>query len=184
VTEQETREIPVQEAEPEQQQPEPLTPSSGSMMDQLRRKRHELEGRKTVDIDVPGYDGMLVAEYRIIGTKELEQIGTKIEREFKAQGDRMLFAAIDGLLKACVQLYYSRDGDKVPISESFGPDEPPVTFDSRLAEFFNLNTESARDTLYAVFAENEIAIMQHSEKLGRWLGDTSREVQRVFLGER
>ena len=43
-------------------------------------------------------------------------------------------------------------------------------------------TETARQVVFAVFANNEAAIMQHNVKLSLWMSNTSRKVDDDFLG--
>jgi hypothetical protein len=173
---------------------EPETqPQPNSIMEGLRKKHQSLKSKKTLDLPIPGYDGALVAKYRLIGLKELEVIGNKVQREFKGLGERQKYASIDAIILACEGLYYNRDGKLVGLSESISDDEPPIKYDPRLVEFLNLDIETgfdddigpARRTVLALFGgdEHDIAILDHSNSIGRWSSDTSKQVGEAFLVE-
>lgn len=182
-------------------QPEEVRPNS--IMESLRRDHKALVKSKTFDLPIPGYNGSLVAQYRLMGIKELEIIGNKVQREFKKQGDRVLHASLDALITGCLGLYYNRNGELVGLHESIGDEEPPIRFDDRLVEFLALDISDdgmmelmpkmdasdifqmgdARRTVLAAFGGNDIAVLDHGNTIGRWSSDTTREVSERFLGE-
>jgi hypothetical protein len=162
-----------------------------SVMESLRAKHRELRESKTLDLPIPGYDGDLVARYRLLTMKELENIGNRVQKQVKNQGDRVLRASLDAIIVACEGMYYNRDGRLVPLSESISKDEPMIKYDDRLIEFLALELREddpleptlgpARKTVLAVFGENDIAILDHSRAIGQWSSDTSRDVTEAFL---
>jgi hypothetical protein len=159
-----------------------------SMMDSLRRKHQELTEGVTIDIPIPGYNGALVARYRVLDVKEeLGKINAKVRHEFRSLGEIALYATIDVLIAACEGMYYN-DGDKLrPLSESFG-DDVPVRYDDRLAEFLALDLSEAsgsyaRETVRQTFGENEPALIEHGRQLNVWMTDTSRSATGDFLAQ-
>lgn len=158
-----------------------------SVMESLRARHRELVQAKTLDLPIPGYDGDLVCRYRLLSMKELENIGNRVQKQVKGQGDRVLLASLDSIIIACEGMHYSRDGQLVPLSESLGKDEPPIKYDERLVEFLALKISEedtmgpARKVVIAVFGGNEIAILDHSRAIGQWSADTSRDVSEAFL---
>lgn len=158
-----------------------------SVMESLRAKHRELVNSKTLDLPIPGYEGELVARYRLLSMKELERIGNRVQKQVKGQGDRVLLASLDSIIVACDGLYYNRDGKLVSLSESIGKDEPPIKYDDRLIDFLGLTLDEgdsmgpARKTVLAVFGGNDIAVLDHSRAIGQWSADTSRDVSEAFL---
>jgi hypothetical protein len=158
------------------------------MMDQLRKQHQDIrDGHATTKLQVPGYSGKLVAEYRVLDIRnELDKITVKVRQQYSKMGEIALFTTLDVLVVACVGLYYN-NGEKLrPISESIGPNEPPICYDDRLAEFLALDLSEAegsfaRETVYQAFGKNEQAIIDHGRLLNAWMSDTSREVMGDFL---
>jgi hypothetical protein len=183
--EDETRIAPLAEME-DQEEPNGLVTDGvqRNIMDKLRAVRDEQTADISCHIAVPGYRGQLKAEYIVLPTREMGQMGRRVERQFKDAADRQLNGLIDILLSACRGLYYvEEDGGLTPID----PDSSgmPLTYtDHRTAEFFNLgDVPSARLCLLGVFQNNEPGIIAHGMKLSRWYEDTSQEVDEGFLGE-
>jgi hypothetical protein len=158
-----------------------------SVMDRLRQHHSSMADGITTKLTIPGYKGELVAEYRVLDvTNELDKITVKNRQQYSKMGEVALYVTMDVLITACVQLYFF-DGEKMrPLSESIGPDEPPVRYDDRLAEFLGLDTSQAegsfaRETLRQTFGGNEQAIIDHGRKLNQWMSDTSAETMEGFL---
>jgi hypothetical protein len=159
------------------------SPAGSSMMDQLRRKHKELADAKTIDMSIPGYDGALVARYRLLDMKkELGPIQTKVQHEFKTLPEVMLYTSIDSLIVACEGFFYFDGVDKRPLEEGIGDGLGPVKYDERLATFLGIQTESARNTVLQVFGGNEIAITEHYRKIAMWMQGDSRGVMDEFVG--
>jgi hypothetical protein len=161
------------------------TPGS-SLMDRLRAKHQELSERQTIDIPLPGYEDLLVARYRVLTVKnEISPIAKRVAKESKGdQGVAQLSATLDAMARACVELLTPRDDELVPLSGAFGPDEPPVRYDERLAEFMGwTDVTNARETILKLFAGNEPMVLAHGNMLQRWMSDTSRDVSNEFLSD-
>lgn len=160
-------------------------PLSNSMMDALRAKHQALGASKSIDIPLPGYDGLLVVTYRVLDVKkEIGDINRRIRREFKQEMERILYSTIDVMARSCVAISTTRNGELWPLSASIGPDEPPVCYDSRLAEFMGfVGAESARQVILAVFQNIETMVLAHGQELSAWMTDTTKEVTTEFQGE-
>lgn len=147
-----------------------------SVMEALRAQHQESLRDNTTDLDIPTMNGMLVARYHLMTSKEVEIISAKTMREFRdSRADVALFTNIDGLIKSCEELFYRNpDGETTPLAQFFGPDAPPVTYDERLAEFLELSATGAREVVMNVFANNEMAILDHGRRLQRWMVNARR----------
>lgn len=164
--------------------PEPVKEwAQGSIMDSLRRQRDDQAAGLTCFINIPGYKGMLKAEYRVLPAAEMRNIGKSIQRQFKDDTERQIMAIIDTLIRANEGIYYVEEDESLtPID----PDKSGVTCtyaDPRLADALNIDHSSSRDILQGVFMHRDPAIIAHGMKLSRWYEDTSKEVDEDFLGE-
>jgi hypothetical protein len=163
----------------------PVADEQSTIMDQLRAKRDEQTADLVCYITVPGYQGLLKAEYGVLPTKQMGMIGKKIQRQFKDESDRQLNAIIDTLIQACQGFHFvQEDGSSTAID----PDHSgvPLTYtDPRTPGYFKMGEEvtTARACLLGVFNNNEPSILAHGMKLSRWYEDTSKDVDEGFLGE-
>jgi|SRR5215472_13993678 len=154
-----------------------------NIMDRLRAVRDAQTADTTCFIVVPGYKGLLKAEYCVLDSTEMTMIGRKIQRQFKEDGDRQINAIMDILIRANRGLYFvEEDGALTPIDPE--DNGRALTYsDPRTATFFNFESDTARTSLLGVFQFNEMSLLAHGLKLNRWYEDTSREVDDDFLGE-
>jgi hypothetical protein len=146
-----------------------------SFMDQLRARRTAIASETTKQFNVPGYDGLLVATYRRMGYEELVKIvrraanvraGARNVTDVRAE----LNAQMDFIIRACVSI----DGeDGTHIADGYTV---------QLAEFFEFQSERAREILEHVFS-NELAIAAHQAEVLRWMQSGEGELIEEFQGE-
>lgn len=144
-------------------------------MDVLREKRAEAAKRQTIDLSVGGYDGALVARYRLLDPlKEGKEIGERVRRQFKGDEDAQLFYAnADTLIEACVGLYLRDDNGELEPIDPEGLGEP-VKYDHRLAAGLGIDVDDkqpARSVLLGIFNGNKVALNVHALQFTRWMGD-------------
>jgi len=162
----------------------PMSEVKGSsMMDTLRQKRNELVEGSDTYLDIPGYSGLLVGRYSLLDSEEVVKIGKRVERQFKDKRMRGLYGSVDIIAQACQGLYYRTEdtGELQPVD----PDGTgtPLTYDQRLATELGFEATTAREVIFGVFADNDIAILKHGGDLNAWFADTSRNANESFLGE-
>ena len=162
---------------------EPVGGVQRTIMDRLRAQRDEQTRDVTCFITVPGYKGLMKAEYNVLDSTEMTMIGRKIQRQYKDDGDRQINAIMDILIRANQGLYFvEEDGGLTAID----PDEAgyPLKYsDPRTAQYFGFESATARQSLLGVFQHNEMSLLAHGMKLNRWYEDTSKDVDEGFLGE-
>jgi hypothetical protein len=167
-----------------------LTPEApDSLVDQIRGELEELSEIQEVFIPVVGYSqSRLQVKYRMPESgKEIDLIGQKVSRETKDRYNRNLLIAMDMMIHLCAGLYVQPDGAEEPVE--LDPQElgEPVYFDERLAEIIGLNggSGSARIVLRKLFGNHDLAILNHSEKLSRWLANNKADLERELweMGE-
>jgi hypothetical protein len=168
---------------PEMVQPEE---APDSLLESLRARRKEQVESNETFITLPGYDKRppyLKAQYRLLEGKEVDIIARKVMAETKDSWQRQILTAVDAFIAACTGLYYDEDDGKgnQPMTYrgetimGYGPD---------LAAALEIEgAETARACVFGVFADNDMAIMQHNVKLSLWMSDTTRKVDGDFLGE-
>lgn len=169
---------PVAQAMADDKQPE-------SLLDSLRKKREELSESRDTFIPLPGYDReppMLLAQYRLLDGKEIEQIARKVTRETKDRWRRQVLAAVDTFIAACTGMYVDLQTGDGPQPMTLN-DQHIMGYDQDLAKALEFQAETARQVVYGVFADNEVAMMQHGARLSLWMGDTTHQVDDEFLGE-
>lgn len=153
----------------------------GTLLDGLRKKREGISKDRTMDLDIPGYDGELAVRYGIVPWDELKVIGEKAQ-ESRARR-KELMAHADTLIRACrtILLKNQTTGEMQPANEIIKEykDGEPVRFDERLAEMFKLDTKSARETLFAVFA-NDLAVTAQHNELGAWMQSSNNQDSQDF----
>lgn len=160
-----------------------------SLVDLLKADLDELGKHEDVLIRVPGYEKSgLQIKYRLPENgKELDNISRKVNREQKDTFSRSLYTAIDTMIVLCEGLYVQPAGVEEPVM--LDPEEigEPARFDERLADMLGMNGDnpSARKVVRRLFNGNDFAIINHSERLNRWLMDTSANLEMEFwqLGE-
>lgn len=146
----------------------PEDSGAGSVIDNLRRRAAELQVDDHVDLEVPGYNGQLVARYRALGTGQVRIIAQRAERQGSDSWDA--YGAADGLASGLIELFGRReDNTLAPIFT-----DQPARYDSDLADALGLVVpeRTARAVILAVFGGaplNEHRIIAHFTEYIEWL---------------
>lgn len=156
---------------------------ASSILDDLRARRQEISQRKTVDLEVPGYDGKLVVRYRRLEWEELSKIGNRAEKSKNPR--KVLIAHVDTIVGACEEVFYRQvpGGPLVRLADVIPDNEEglPVKYDQRLADFFGVEGGSARKVCLAVF-NNPLAVPIHHNELAEWMQLAGAEDDEGFTG--
>lgn len=146
-----------------------------SLRDRLLARRKEISENRTVDIDLPGYDGLLYVRYGLLDGPRLNEIATKVIKTTRDRAERGLLAAIDTLIAATVE-FRVRDGNRdQSLAEAIGDgNDLPVKWDQRLAAWLEIQDDidasaPARSIVLSVFLFNDVAIAAHNQRLSRWM---------------
>lgn len=155
--------------------------SQATLLEAVKQEYEQLAKATDTYIPVIGYSASgLNIRYRLPHNgKELDAIATKVFRQVKSAYERNINVAIDTLITLCIGLYIEHP-DKAGEYVEFNPDnqDGPITFiDTRLAEVLGWeNITNARQAVRRLFANNEMALLSHADKLGRWMTDTSADL--------
>jgi hypothetical protein len=152
-----------------------------SLLKEAEKRRQERE--HTLFLDVPSWDGDLIAEYRVVPPDDIRRIAEAALRRSR-NGNRSEVASNDVLViaTACVGLYVKNpeNDERVPIEDDFGH----VRYD-RIAHVLGKQDEiksSSEAIRYLMgertkeggWTENIMAISIHANAIGKWMRDPSR----------
>lgn len=176
---------------------EAATPPA-SPLDRLRELHREARReRPQLDMNIPGFQGALVARYRVLDyNPELRDLNKRARKMFQADDpDADLKAMIDVIVTACTGIFLRKEetGELVPLEETAVElGDTPVTYNRKLAEavldideLAQLDRESgsgrvrARDVVRAVFP-SEVAINNHHTRLEAWMAQASEGADQDF----
>lgn len=154
-----------------------------SLLQDAQKRRQERE--HTLFLDVPSWNGDLVAEYRVVPPKALKQVAEAAMRRTRNNGEPEPAANdVAMIAAACVGLYmkHPETGERVAIEDEFGH----VGFD-RIAKMLGKEEElssQAQVVRYLMaergdndgeWVENVMAMSLHANAIGRWMKDPSRQ---------
>jgi len=152
-----------------------------SLLKEAERRRQQRE--HTLFLDVPSWNGDLIAEYRVVPPEELRKVAEAALRRSR-NGGRLEPAANDIALisVACIGLYMKdpETDERIPIEDEHGH----VGY-NRIASVLGKEDEikSNADAVRYLMAErsenggwveNVMAMSLHANAIGRWLRDPSR----------
>lgn len=130
-----------------------------TLQDRLREHRELMARRDPIDLDVPGYPG-LVARYHALSYREERKLfGRQATNPDEAEAEIMF--AVDALINACDGLFDRQDGKLVPLEHKwdvqaalnlFGVDMPAD------------EAPTARQAVLAIFPDDRL-LMRHFVEL-------------------
>jgi hypothetical protein len=146
--------------------------------DILLAKRREAEKNTHIDLDLPGFDGLLKVRYGALPPEEFAELVGRITAAQGQTGAAGAMAAAaansDLLIRSCI-------GILTPVSADAGApydlrvdeqDGEPLLLNRRLANFLGFEVGSARDVVTGAFGnapQPELAIADHVKKLMAWM---------------
>lgn len=153
--------------------------NASSHLDWLRARHAALTADRSLDVEVPGYQGRLVLRCGPVPWP----IVARMQRLVAApdpQGDALLAAQSDILIAATREVLVRGEsgGELVPID----PSGEARRIDPRLAELLVIESSTARRTLLGVFP-SEIALGVTAGEVLEWSQLTTADADKVLLGE-
>lgn len=152
--------------------------AGASHLDFLRARHTAITADRTLDLDVPGYQGRLVVRYGKVPWRAIaraQELMTTPGRD----GNGSLYAQVDFLIAACREVFArSEEGQLLAVD----PSGEPRRFDAGLASLFGADVTTARDTVRYVFG-NDAAIALQAGEVMTWTINTDEEVVEDFMGE-
>jgi hypothetical protein len=150
-----------------------------SILDQLVAAREEAVDNQTVDLELPGYKGLLWARYGLLDNSQLGKIAKRVRRQYKKAEEQVLAMSCDILIASCEGFYHRTENGEL---QSITKDGDVLNYHNA-GDFLKFEVGSARQSVIAVFAGNEIAVIDQQVRLARWMRNTGIEVDSDLLGE-
>lgn len=160
---------------------EPGLGIDSSVLSTLRRQRAKLgAGADPIRLDLPGYDGNLVAQFRWVPANTLAATSKSVQA-IKNQTAQNIAAAADAIAATNNEILVKVYGKL----ESLEHEGQPVTFSNGEGLCVALGLPKPRSTRECVEAVlgNEYALLSLAVKVMEWLENTSAEVDGAHLGE-
>lgn len=152
-----------------------------SYVDMFKSELDEIAQIKDVNIPVRGFEKTGVqVKYRLPESgKELDEIARRAKREAAKDAFKMnLIISMDTMIRLCEGIYVQPPEAPEPVMLDPQETGMPCRFDERLAELVGLDPDNstARQALRKLFNNNDSSIIDHSERLGRWIRDTTADI--------
>jgi len=160
-----------------------------SILDTFKQELQELASAEFVHIPVKGYEQTgLTIKYRMPDSgQELERLSRQVMRQQKDTYSRNLMISMDTMIYLCEGLYVQPQGVEEPVMLDPNETGEPCRFDGYLARIMGMNgaPESPRAILKRLFGGNDLAVIDHAERLNRWLQNTKADLNAEIwqLGE-
>ncbi|MCU1500587.1 MAG: hypothetical protein JWM47_4540 [Acidimicrobiales bacterium] len=87
-----------------------------SLADRVKTRRQALETEQNITLDLPGYEGILAAEFRLLAWTEGRNIG-RTNAEEPDEALQLLYTSADCLLTAHVQFFEIDGEDEKPLDD-------------------------------------------------------------------
>jgi hypothetical protein len=148
------------------------TPAADSPLERLRRAYVERTKTKRLFIEVPGWDGQLVCEFKLISDRDAKRLRSTA-RSGRDDANKTM---ADLLAEAHVGFgSYDENGQFVPVVDN----GQRLGFKD-VGQFTGLKVNTSRQGVLALFHEggqfNPAAFMGFVNEVGRWMSDTSTVV--------
>lgn len=170
-----TTEDPV--LEPETDAPT-IAVDSPSVLEKIKKRRDERED--TLTIEIPSWDGDLMAVYKVVERDDIEKMIRRARRAAQDgnRADAAMEADADFLIKACV-------GVKAVDPDSDIEQQIATGYTMDLARMLDPKNEAGdpiqirneRELVAYLVKWNGIALAAHGQKVARWMQDTSKPVE-------
>lgn len=148
----------------------PSDAAPNSTMARLRKLRQQMADREDLILEVAGYEGELAVAY---GSIPRDELGDRLQGKGKDDLDMLI---------GCCKAVMVREGEEwVALSD----DASPFQFDTRLAEYLDIEAETARETVEGVFQVDAypLSVAVHVKHLIRWMEGAEVHANEGLLGE-
>jgi hypothetical protein len=157
-----------------------LDVGAGSLRDRVRAQREELRGETTIDLVVPGYDGLLGVRYDAIPSQEAEKLLNGLNR----RGKDSLNLAANVLIRCCKSILVKETDEFEELTTEAGA---AVRFDKHLAEYLDLDAvETVVEIVIATFSperNRDLAVLEAAAAVLGWMQGNENEINEALLGK-
>ncbi|HUB99096.1 MAG TPA: hypothetical protein VMS11_04665, partial [Solirubrobacterales bacterium] len=130
-------------------------PAPSGVFAQIAKRHEEIRADKSLELWIPGYEGMIKVRYRLLHDQEMDDLAqraNKVKPSEGIAGDRK--ASANALVRMCDQIIYREDESDQVLKD----DKGPVRFDRRFAQMMEqkagmqLSGETATEILIDFFS--------------------------------
>lgn len=174
----------------------PVNPLSGALA-KIAAKHNELRKKTTLELLVPGYDGLMRVVYRLLAETEMDRLGKRLEA-VKDQGVAGSWEAeADTIVALChqIQMRESTDDDWEVLQDDNGPIRFGASFAKALGDVgVKVSDTRARETVIDFFSPREDpddptsprqapnAMERHTDAIILWNRNQTDRIARDLLG--
>lgn len=166
---------------------EPTAPSrsnspktaADSVLETLKKRREVISADRRLDLDIPGYNGDIVARYKPVPWDRLKKIAEKAEASSSHRKE--LNAQADTIAMACDTLLVRIEEELIPLHEAY-PDvfgDRPAKYDDRLGKLLGFDADTGRQAVLRLF-RNDLAVTAHQTEIGTWQQSSRVEDDEAF----
>lgn len=153
--------------------------ADGSLASRIAARRAKLQANSDKVFDVPGYEGILAARYRVLGWTEMRGIGKRHER-MEDEALQELYVAADNLILACDDvLEVKPDGTRESLNLRWG-----TALADRLGVTVPENVPGSRErqALLAIIARDTWVITHYGE-VAMWQESATEDVDETVVAD-
>lgn len=146
-----------------------------SLRERVQARREALQRDTTVTFDVPGYEGILKARYRVLTWKEIGQISERVGKEKDLdRATHELYIAADTLARACESVH---DAESEPGAGRGVGWCPQLAHDLGFPE-----PTTARQAIFRIFAR-DTQVVTHYRSMMDWQDGENHRIDEDLAGE-
>lgn len=150
---------------------EPQVQTDESPMGRLRELRRKSREQSHLTLEVPGFEGEFGIRYKSVPRDELKKIYGNGKKD---DIDLLIYLAESAVVKNGEEFEDLKDEKGIPLQ-----------FDSRLAEYLELDSTGARECVERVFSLDlyPLSTSRHVKRLVSWMEGVDVKADEDFLGE-
>jgi hypothetical protein len=175
------------------------TPTFAGGLAEVAKRHEEIRSDKTLTLFVPGYEGLMKIQYRLLPEAEMDRLGRRIEEIKRGEGVAGAWKVeADSLVAMCDRIYV-REGE----SDSYQVLEDgsgPIRFEGRFAQALEkagvkVSGAKATEIVLDFFSPREDpanpasprllpnAMERHTNAIFAWNRGEKEKIDRTLLGE-
>lgn len=174
----------------------PDTPPHGSTLAAIAKRHEEIRADKDLKLFIPGYEGLMQVQYRLLPEAEMDRLGKRIEEVKRGEGVAGAWKVeADSLVATCDRILLREGDDYIPFEDENGPIRFGVAFQKALASvgikvdgatateivlnFFSPRTDPSSPTSPRHYPN---AMERHTNAIFAWNRGEKEKIPRDLLG--
>lgn len=160
----------------------------GSILERLRFEREQAMGEKFLTLEIPGWSGMLLAQYHPIPWADM----TRLIKTASDDPQKGLDSNIDALIAACERLLVLEDGERKSLGDVLRAQGEKVQGEVRYNNGYAPDalgldaTATARGIVLEIFGaavSPELAIGEHAAQITNWMTGVTQSIDEELVGK-